>query len=277
VNGGSSQVELTDLIYEKEKDGQIAKITINRPERYNSLGGMVIEDLHTVLDDIERDEKIRVVIITGAGDKAFSSGGDLKQVDADREKTSIYDAYVILRRTARAFQRMRDLPKPIIAAVNGYSIGGGQELHMACDLSIATEDSKFGQTGPLIGGTPIQYGNQCYPLFVGERKAKEIVFLCRQYTAQEALQMGLVNKVVPKDKLWDEVYEWCDEIIGKHPQAIHLTKVNINTLSDLVTNSVTLSDLTDAYVMASEETQERVKAWLARKDYKGSSVRRTKK
>lgn len=270
-------MELTDLIYEKEKDGQIAKITINRPERYNSLGGMVIEDLHTVLDDIERDEKIRVVIITGAGDKAFSSGGDLKQVDADREKTSIYDAYVILRRTARAFQRMRDLPKPIIAAVNGYSIGGGQELHMACDLSIATEDSKFGQTGPLIGGTPIQYGNQCYPLFVGERKAKEIVFLCRQYTAQEALQMGLVNKVVPKDKLWDEVYEWCDEIIGKHPQAIHLTKVNINTLSDLVTNSVTLSDLTDAYVMASEETQERVKAWLARKDYKGSSVRRTKK
>jgi len=147
---------------------------------------------------------------------------------------------------------------------------------MACDLSICTEDSKFGQTGPMIGGTPIQYGNQVLPLFVGERKAKEIVFLCRQYNAQEALQMGLVNKVVPKDKLWEEVYAWCDEIIAKHPQAIQLTKVNMNFLSDLVTNCVTHSDLTDAYIMASDETKERHKAWVERRSYKGATVRRSK-
>ncbi len=265
-------MELTDLLYEKERDGQIAKITLNRPEVYNALRPKTILDLLQVLDDIERDDTVRVVIFTGAGGKAFSSGGDLREATPP----SRYTAWLNLRRAAQAIARMRDLPRPIIAAVDGYAIGGGQELHMACDLSIASEDSRFGQTGPLIGGTPIQFGNQLFPLFVGERKAKEIVFLCRQYSAQEALEMGLVNKVVPKDKLWDEVYDWCDEIIAKHPEAISLSKMNINYLSDLVTNCVTHSDLTVSYVMTSEETRDRVKAWKERGSYQGKTVRRSK-
>ena len=211
--------EFKDIIYEK-KPG-IAKISINRPEAYNAFTTYTQTELIKALEDAADDASIGVVVLTGTGNKAFCTGGDAKEAKAG------YRAGM-LENDTQVKTLIREMPKPVIAAVNGYAIGGGQVYQQVCDLSIASENAVFGQAGPMVGSFDAGMGCVDLMLVVGEKKAKEIWYLCRKYTAKEALEMGLVNQVVPADKLEEEVDKWCDEILEKSPGAIAGVKASFN-------------------------------------------------
>lgn len=211
--------EFKDIIYEQRPG--VAKITINRPEAYNAFTSHTQSELIKALEDAANDDTIGVVVLTGAGNKAFCTGGDAKEATAGYRKD-------MLEADIRAKTLIREMPKPSIAAVNGVAIGGGQVFQQICDLTIASENATFGQAGPRVGSFDAGLG--CLDLMgvVGEKKAKEIWYLCHRYSAKEALEMGLVNKVVPADKLEEEVDEWCDEILEKSPGAIAGLKASFN-------------------------------------------------
>ena len=219
-------MEFTDVLYEK-KDG-VAMITINRPEKRNALRAKTYEELTAAFEDAAQDGGVGVIVLTGAGDKAFSAGGD---VEGQAVRTPDI-ARAHLRRVEKLSTVIRGCGKPVIAAVNGYAIGGGHELHLFCDLTIASETARFGQVGPKVGSVPIWGATQLLPRIVGEKKAREMLFLCKQYTAQEALEMGLVNKVVPPAELMKEVSAWCQEILDKSPQSLRIAKLALNLESD---------------------------------------------
>ncbi len=216
----------TDIIYEKRRGA--AWITINRPETYNSLVGNTVLEMTDAVTDAAEDPGIGVIVITGAGDKSFSSGGNLQALN---QRTSL-DSRNHMRRLAHLGVALRTCGKPTIAAVNGYAVGGGHELHVMCDLTIAAEHAKFGQTGPKMGGMPVWGASQLLHRMVGEKKAREIMFMCRLYTAQEALEMGLVNLVVPMSELYPTVEQWCQEILEKSPQCLRVLKLALNQESD---------------------------------------------
>lgn len=216
-----------DILYEKRADG-VARITINRPDVLNALRTQTYEELARAFRDAGEDPTIGVVVLTGAGERAFSSGGDVRY---QRERTADV-ARVHLSRTLELGMIMRNLGKPIIAAVKGYAIGGGHELHLWCDLTIAAENARFGQVGPRVGSVPVWGATQLLPRIVGEKKAREMLFLCRQYSAHEAERMGLVNAVVPLDKLEEEVEAWCQEILDKSPTCLRIAKIALNHASD---------------------------------------------
>ncbi len=218
-------MEYKDILYEK-KDG-IAKITINRPQAYNAFTANTLREITEALIDAEHDSNVGVVVLTGAGDKAFCTGGDVKEA-AQPEGYSGDMGYWHLE----VHRRLRTIPKPVIAAVNGYAIGGGNILQVICDLTIASENAKFGQAGPRVGSFDAGFGVTYLTRIVGEKKAREIWFLCRQYTAQEALEMGLVNKVVPLNKLEEEVDKWCQEILLLSPTALKFCKLSFNAETD---------------------------------------------
>jgi len=215
-------MDFRDIIYEK-KDG-IAKITINRPEVRNAFRSRTLHEMIQAFRDAWQDGSIGVVVLTGAGDKAFCSGGDQKERGKEgyRTEAGLEDDVETLHNL------IRQIPKPVIAAVNGYAIGGGHVLHVLCDLSIAADTAVFGQTGPRVGSVDAGFGTALLARSVGLKKAKEIWYLCRQYSAQEALEMGLVNKVVPAARLLEEVEAWCREILAKSPTAIRLAKQSFN-------------------------------------------------
>lgn len=219
--------EYTDIIYETYNG--IAKITINRPEVHNAFRPETVKELLDAFSYARDDQKIGVIILTGAGTKAFCSGGDQK-VRGD-------GGYVgddnIPRLNVLDLQRLiRIIPKPVIAMVAGYAIGGGHVLHVVCDLTIAAENAIFGQTGPKVGSFDGGYGAGYLAKIIGHKKAREIWYLCRQYNAQEALDMGLVNKVVPLEQLEDETVKWAEEILEKSPMAIRFLKAAFNAESD---------------------------------------------
>ena len=214
-----AEFEFKDIIYEKRPG--VARITINRPEAYNAFSTDTQLELIRALEDAADDARVGVVVLTGAGDKAFCTGGDAKEA-----KTGY--RYGMLERDTRVKTLIREMPKPVIAAVNGYAIGGGQVYQQVCDLSIASENATFGQAGPMVGSFDAGMGCVDLMLVVGEKKAREIWYLCHRYTAREALEMGLVNKVVPADKLEEEVDKWCDEILEKSPGAIAGLKASFN-------------------------------------------------
>lgn len=214
-----SGFEFKDIIYEKRPG--VARITINRPEAYNAFTTATQDELIRALQDAADDGAVGVVILTGAGDKAFCTGGDAREAKAGYRKG-------MLEKDLMVKTLIREMPKPVIAAVNGYAVGGGQVYQQICDLSIASENAVFGQVGPLVGSFDPGLGVIDLMMVVGEKKAKEIWYLCRRYTAQEALLMGLVNKVVPADKLEEEVDKWCDEILEKSPGAIAGVKACFN-------------------------------------------------
>lgn len=212
-------MEYEDIIFEK-KDG-IARITINRPEKYNSCTQNTV---HELIDAFNRclDKDIGVVVFTGAGEKAFCTGGD----QSTRKKGG-YGGRTMLPLEVgwqTVTHQIRTLPKPVIARVNGYAIGGGHVWHVACDLSIAAETAQVGQAGPRVGSFDPGYGTGDLMRAVGIKRAKEIWFLCRRYTAKQALKMGLVNAVVPMEKLDEEVDNWCKEILEKSPTALKMLK-----------------------------------------------------
>lgn len=227
-------MDFEDIVYEKK--GGVARITINRPETRNAFRSKTLLEMAQALDDAWVDHSVGVVVLTGAGDRAFCSGGDQKE----RQKGGYGGAP--RRVNAHHIHRLiRQIPKPVIARVNGYAIGGGHVLHVVCDLSIASENAIFGQTGPRVGSYDAGFGSAYLARVVGEKKAREIWYLCRQYTAQEALEMGLVNKVVPYEKLDEEVDSWCKEILGKSPTALKMLKASFNADSDSIDGISTMA------------------------------------
>ena len=217
----------SDILYHKAEG--IAKITINRPEVRNAFRPQTVFEMSQALADAREDSDIGVVILTGQGEKAFCSGGDQKI----RGDAGYKDDTGVMRLNVLDFQRqMRTCPKPIIAMVAGYAIGGGHVLHLMCDLTIAADNAIFGQTGPKVGSFDGGYGASYMARIVGQKKAREIWFLCRQYDAQQALDMGLVNTVVPYDRLEEETVQWSREILANSPIAIRCLKAALNADCD---------------------------------------------
>lgn len=219
--------DYTDIEYHKAEG--IAKITINRPEVRNAFRPLTVDEMSHALNDARFDPAVGVIILTGKGEKAFCSGGDQKI----RGEAGYVDGKGIARLNVLDFQRqMRTCPKPIIAMVAGYAIGGGHILHLIADLTIAADNAIFGQTGPKVGSFDGGYGAAHMARIVGQKKAREIWFLCRQYTAAQALEMGMVNAVVPLGRLEDETVQWCREILANSPIAIRCLKAALNADED---------------------------------------------
>jgi len=224
-------VAYEDIIYETG-DGR-ATITINRPERLNAFRMQTIIEMGEAFERAADDESVGVVILTGAGERAFCVGGDV--ADPTRTAAEKRHLHTLSHRVANA---IRNNGKPVIAKVRGYCIGGGNELNVMCDLTLSGESGRFGQAGPKIGSAPLWWGCQLMPAVVGEKKAREILFLTRQYDAYEALEMGLINKVVPDAELDALVDEWCDDILRRSPQGLRLAKIAMNTATDALYSSV---------------------------------------
>lgn len=216
-----------DILYHKAEG--IAKITINRPHVRNAFRPLTVEEMKDALNDARDDAEIGVIILTGQGKEAFCSGGDQKI----RGDAGYVDAKGVHRLNVLDFQRqIRTCPKPVIAMVAGYAVGGGHVLHVICDLTIAADNAIFQQTGPKVGSFDGGYGASYLARIIGQKKAREIWFLCRQYNAQQALDMGLVNTVVPYEKLEEETVQWCREILANSPLAIRCLKAGLNADCD---------------------------------------------
>ncbi|PXY16715.1 enoyl-CoA hydratase-related protein [Prauserella flavalba] len=207
-------------------DGPVAVVTINRPERYNAMRARTVEELVHAFRAAWADHAVRCVILTGAGGKAFSTGGDVKQ----RAETGDYGPSESgLFELDHLHRLIRELPKPVIAAVNGLAIGGGHVLHVLCDISIASETARFGQAGPRVGSFDAGFGTNYLARVIGEKRAREMWFFCRQYDAATAERWGLVNAVVPPDQLMPEAMNWATEVARMSPTAIRFLKHSFNT------------------------------------------------
>ncbi|CAK9194735.1 unnamed protein product [Sphagnum troendelagicum] len=218
-----------DILYEKAQDEAIAKITINRPERRNAFRPLTVMELKRAFDYARDDPEVGVVIFTGKGTEAFCSGGD----QAVRGKHGYVGSDNIGRLNILDVQvQIRRLPKPVIAMVAGYAVGGGHVLHMVCDLTIAADNAVFGQTGPKVGSFDAGYGCSMMARLIGQKRAREMWFLARFYSAQEAMNMGLINTVVPLEKLEEETVVWCRKILQNSPMAIRLLKSALNAVED---------------------------------------------
>ncbi|AMX82519.1 1,4-dihydroxy-2-naphthoyl-CoA synthase [Geobacillus subterraneus] len=250
------EYDYEDIIYETYNG--IAKITINRPEVHNAFRPKTVNEMIDAFSRARDDSNIGVIILTGAGGKAFCSGGD--------QKVRGHGGYVgedeIPRLNVLDLQRLiRVIPKPVIAMVAGYAIGGGHVLHVVCDLTIAADNAIFGQTGPKVGSFDGGYGAGYLARIVGHKKAREIWYLCRQYNAQEALEMGLVNKVVPLEQLEEETVKWAQEILEKSPTAIRFLKAAFNADSDGLAGIQQLAGDATLLFYTTEEAKEGMRAF----------------
>ena len=239
-----------EILYHKSEEG-IAKITINRPHVRNAFTPLTVREMQKALDDARDDINIGTIILTGQGDLAFCSGGDQKiRGDAGYKDQDTGH----LRLNVLDFQRqIRTCPKPVVAMVAGYAIGGGHVLHLMCDLTIAAENGVFGQTGPKVGSFDGGYGSSYLARIVGQKKAREIWFLCRQYTAQQALEMGLVNTVVPLEQLEEETVTWCRQMLQHSPTALRCLKAAMNADCD---GQAGLQELAGAATLLFYQTEE---------------------
>ena len=255
-------LEFEDIIFEKSEEG-IAKITINRPEVRNAFRPLTIREMQQALEDAREDSGIGVIILTGAGEKAFCSGGDQRiRGDAGYQDSGTGH----LRLNVLDFQRqIRSCPKPVVAMVAGYAIGGGHVLHVMCDLSIAADNAVFGQTGPKVGSFDGGYGSSYLARIVGQKKAREIWFLCRQYDARQALEMGLVNTVVPLAQLEEETIQWCREMLRMSPIALRCLKAAMNADCDGQAGLQELAGNATMLFYMSEEGQEGRNAYLEKR------------
>jgi len=216
-----------EIIYEKYNG--VAKVTMNRPEKRNAFTPLTVNEMIDAFADARDDSSIGVIILTGAGEKAFSSGGD----QTVRGSGGYVGKDQVPRLNVLDLQRLiRNIPKPVIAMVAGYAIGGGHVLHVVCDLTIAADNAIFGQTGPKVGSFDSGYGAGLLAEMIGQKRAREMWYLCRQYDAKEAYDMGLVNKVVPLDQLEAETLQWCREILEKSPTALRFLKASFNAATD---------------------------------------------
>jgi naphthoate synthase len=251
-----------DIVYETTGDG-IAKITINRPEVHNAFRPQTLVEVDRALMVAREDESVGAIILTGAGDRAFCSGGDQRvrgdsgyQLDdAATGRFHVTDLHVAMRRC----------PKPIVAMVAGYAIGGGHVLHLVCDLTVAADNAVFGQVGPKVGSFDGGYGSSILSDLVGPKKAKEIWFLCRQYDAPEALAMGLVNTVVPLADLEAETVRWCRQMLALSPRALRMSKLSFHAHEDGYAGIQQLAHDANLLFYGTEEAQEGREAFKARR------------
>jgi naphthoate synthase len=253
--------EYTDIRFEFFEG--IGKITINRPEVYNAFRPATVKEMIDAMDICREMQEVGVVVLTGEGDMAFCSGGDQNvkgrggYVGADGvPRLNILDMH----------KRIREIPKPVIAMVNGYAIGGGHVLHVVCDLTVASENALFGQTGPKVGSFDAGFGSSYLARHVGQKKAREIWFLCRQYTAKEAEDMGMVNKVVPLDKLEDEVVDWCKAILQRSPMALRMIKRGMNAELDGQRGLMEFAGDATLMFYLMDEAQEGRNAFMEKRD-----------
>jgi len=261
--------EYTDILYERAEG--IAKITINRPEVRNAFRPETVNEMMDAFARARDDSSVGVVLLTGAGTKAFCSGGDQRV----RGDAGYVGGDGVPRLNVLDLQRMiRTLPKPVIAVVAGYAIGGGHVLHLVCDLTIAADNAVFGQTGPKVGSFDGGYGSGYLARVVGHKKAREIWYLCRQYSAQDALAMGLVNTVVPLDQLEAEAVKWAKEILEKSPMAIRVLKAAFNADTDGLAGLQQLAGDATLLFYLSEEGQEGRNAYLEKRPPKFSEFPR---
>jgi 2-ketocyclohexanecarboxyl-CoA hydrolase len=248
----------TDILYESDRG--VAKITINRPDKYNAFRGKTCDELIDAINRAGWDKSIGVIVLTGAGDKAFCTGGDQSAHDGG------YDGRGVVGLPVEELQGViRDVPKPVIARVNGFAIGGGNVLVTCCDLAIAADTAQLGQVGPKVGSVDPGFGTAFLARIVGEKKAREIWFLCRRYTAEQAFAMGLVNAVVPTADLDAEVDRWCQEILALSPTAIAIAKRSFNADSDSIRGIGGLGMQALSLFYGTEESHEGVKAFLEKR------------
>lgn len=240
----------------------IARITINRPRYRNAFTPTTSMEMSDALRVCRESQDIYVVVLTGAGDKAFCSGGDqnVKGAGGYIDKNGVPRLNIL-----DVQKQIRSLPKPVIAMVNGFAIGGGHVLHVMCDLTIASDNAIFGQTGPRVGSFDAGFGSSLLARNVGQKKAREIWFLCRQYSAAEAYEMGMVNKVVPFDQLEDEVVQWSSEIMMHSPMALRMIKLGLNAELDGQAGIQEFAGNATLLYYLTEEAQEGKKAFLEKR------------
>jgi len=260
-----SSGDYTDIRYETA-DG-IAKITINRPEVRNAFRPQTLFELAQAFNDARDDDTVGVIILTGEGDLAFCSGGDQRIRGDDGYigddevahkgigRLNVLDLQIQIRRT----------PKPVVAMIAGYAVGGGHVLHVVCDLSIAADNARFGQTGPKVGSFDGGFGASYLASIIGQKKAREIWFLCRQYDAQQALDMGLVNTVVPLAELEEETVQWCREMLTMSPLALRMIKASMNAADDGLAGIQQLAGDATLLFYMSEEAQEGRNAYVEKR------------
>ncbi len=252
--------EYEDILYEKAEG--IARVTINRPEVRNAFRPRTVAEMMDAFSDAREDPQIGVVLLTGAGELAFCSGGD-QRVRGDGGYVG--DDKMPRLNVLDLQKQIKYLPKPVIAVVAGYAIGGGHVLHLICDLTIAADNARFGQTGPRVGSFDAGYGATYMARVVGHKKAREIWYLCRQYDAHEALEMGLVNTVVPLERLHDEAIQWAREILEKSPIALRFLKSAFNADTDGLAGIQDLAGNATMLYYMSEEGKEGHRAYLEKR------------
>ncbi|MGM0377775.1 MAG: 1,4-dihydroxy-2-naphthoyl-CoA synthase [Bacteroidota bacterium] len=241
----------------------VGKVTINRPQVRNAFRPQTVKEMIEAFDVCRERQDIGVVVLTGEGDKAFCSGGDQNvkghggYVDDDGvPRLNVLDLH----------KRIRSMPKPVVAMVNGFAIGGGHVLHVVCDLTIASENAIFGQSGPKVGSFDAGFGSSYLARHVGQKKAREIWFLCKQYSAREAEEMGLVNKVVPLETLEEETMEWCHTMLQRSPMALRMIKRGLNAELDGQSGIMEMAGDATLMFYLMEEAQEGRNAFLEKRD-----------
>jgi naphthoate synthase len=252
----TSAAEYADIRYELSGDG-IAKVTIDRPEVHNAFRPQTLIEISDALERAREDSSVGVVVLTGEGPLAFCSGGDQRvRGDTGYELEPGTPGGIGRFHVTDLQIQIRRLPKPVVAMVAGYAIGGGQVLHLVCDLTIAADNARFGQTGPKVGSFDGGFGAGLLANLVGPKKAKEIWFLCRQYDARQALEMGLVNTVVPLDELERETVAWCREMLAMSPFSLRLLKASFNAAEDGLSGIQQLAHDANLLFYGSEEARE---------------------
>jgi len=241
-----------------ERDAGIATVTLNRPQSLNALSDDMIAGLLDVMPGLESDAEVRCVVLTGAGERAFCSGGDQSSHEADGKYAG--SRGIIGMPIDEVHSVIRDVPKPVVAKVRGYAIGGGNVLATICDLTIAAESAIFGQVGPKMGSVDPGFGTAYLARVIGEKKAREMWYLCRRYSAAEAKEMGLVNEVVPDDRLDEVTDEWCREIAERSPTAIAIAKRSFNADSESIRGIGSLGMQGLALYYGTDESKEGVQA-----------------
>ncbi|MGE5271208.1 MAG: enoyl-CoA hydratase-related protein [Thiohalocapsa sp.] len=257
-------MQFGDILYDK-RDG-VATITINRPQVLNAFRAETVEEMLTAMRDAEDDRDIGVIVLAGAGDRAFCAGGDNSARNEGGKEGAGYGGRGLVGLPIEELHNaIRDSRKPVIAKVQGYAIGGGNVLATVCDLTIASEKAVFGQVGPRVGSVDPGWGTAYLARLVGDKRAREIWFLCRRYTAAQAYEMGLVNKVVPAEQLDAEVAQWCGEILALSPTAIAIAKRSFNADSENIKGIGALGFEALAIYYDSEEAKEGTRAFLEKR------------
>ena len=255
------QDELVDVQYEVDRG--LAWITINRPDRYNAFRGRTVDELIRCFKMAWGDSSVGVIALTGAGEKAFCTGGDQKQ----KRETGDYGPTEYGFFQDEALHRVvRDVPKPVIAAVNGFAIGGGHVLQVLCDLTIAADHARFGQAGPRVGSFDAGFGSAYLARILGQKRAREVWYLCEQYSAETMEQWGLVNKVVPMAELRDTVREWADKMLAKSPMALRVLKHSFNADTESIAGIGAMAFDSLQLFGGTEESREGVQAFVDKRD-----------